>query len=384
MSDYATYRTVGDLQNVYPNGFVPEGVGYDTAKPAAGNDYDSNPKYVYERPGGQENGPYIIIKGKFGVPGVDEDDKPITVFDDDDTYYRLDFVNRDGDYLPLYRNFEYEIVLTSVAKRGPTSPVDLKASNSNVSSLTETENLSDIADGVSRLYVMWLDRTYMSSQENVSFKYQYLPDASKENESAAATISVISNSEDGAAITPGNDWSSGGVKGDDNWYTITYTVNAPNTGEGAKEKVTTFRVSGKTTDGQKLYRNITIHVLPPQNFGKATVVSAGSEIGDKVTVSLPLTSGLPSSVFPLEILFEDSNRRLNPYGSDMPVSIGPSIAGNTGTSYRFKATVSWTEYKDSSDKVFSFEFKRIKTGSTILYYENTYFTKVSNFVNVPQ
>ena len=386
MSDYATYRTVGDLQNVYPNGFVPEGVTYDTTEPAEGNDYDPSSKYVYERPGGQENGPFIIIKGRYGVQtGVDEDDNPIMAFDDYDTYYRLDFVNRDGDYLPLYRNFEYKIVLTSVAKRGPTSPRGLKASNSNVSSLTETENLSDIADGVSRLYVMWLDQTYMSAMQNVSFKYMYLKDAEHDTESSPATISILKHGEGGAAIEEGNGWAGTGLTpGADGWMTVTYNVLAPNTGTGAKEKTTTFRVTGTTSDGQKLYRNITIHVLPPQNFGKATVVSAGSEIGDKVTVSLPLTSGLPSSVFPLEILFEDSNRRLNPYGSDMPVSIGSSIAGNTGTSYRFKATVSWTDYKASSDKVFSFEFKRIKTGTTNLYYENTYFTKVNNFVNIPQ
>lgn len=387
MSDYATYSTVGDLQNVYPNGFVPEGVTYDTTKPAAGNDYDSNPKYVYERPGGQENGPYIIIKGKFGVPGVDEDDKPITVFDDDDTYYRLDFVNRDGDYLPLYRNFEYKIVLTSVAKRGPTSPVDLKASNSNVSSLTETENLSDIADGVSRLYVMWLDRTYMEGQNNVAFKYMYLKDAEHNTESSPATISILSHGDGGAAITAGDGWDGTGLTpGSDGWMTVTYNVQAPNTGTGAKEKTTTFRVTGVTDDGQKLYRNITIHVLPPQNFGTATVNSEGSNVGDKVTVSIPINSGLPSSIFPLEILFEDSNRNLNPYGTDMPTNIGPSITGGTGTSYQFKANLSWTEYSESTNNIFSFEFKRIKEGGTTLYYADTknYFNRVNNSVTIPR
>ena len=327
MSNYASYATVAALQTDYPNGFVPEGVEYDTTEPKDDNTYTPEDKYYYERPGAQEGGPYIIIKGRYGVqrvdennqPVLDDENKPVFDFDQYDTYYRLDFVNKDGDYLPIYRNFEYKLVLTSVAKRGATSPNGLNASNSNVSSLLDTQNLSDLSDGVSRIYVMWLDQTYISAQDNVAFKYMYLQNAATDHQSTQATVTFISGEDE--AISAGSGWNKAGTLGSDGWMTITYKVNAPDT-ENKKEKISKFRVTGETADGQKLYRDITIHVLPPQNFGTATVSSAGSTIGSKVTVTLPLPLGLPSSVFPLEILFEDSNRCLNPYGTDMPANIG--------------------------------------------------------------
>ena len=358
LTGYETYSKIPDLSQVYPP-FVPEEAGYNSAAPTTTETYDTSDKFIYERPVGTDNRPYIIIKGRYGS-------------DEMDTYYRIDFVTRDGDYLPIYRNFEYKIILTSVAKSGVTDPAQAKASNSNVSSLIETENLSDIADGVSRLYVMWLDQTYMAAQNNVAFKYMYLRDAANDTESTAATFSFPDGQ--GEAITPGDGWDNGGGEpGTDGWNTVYFNVNAPNQVGGA-EKTSTFRVTGQTTDGQKLYRNITIHVLPRQNFGTATVSSAGSAIGSKVTVNITLPANLPSSVFPLQILFEDTNKCLNPYGTDMPVNVGPTITGGTGTSYQFNKSISWSEYRDNTSKVFPFEFKRIKTGATVLYYTSEFFS----------
>ena len=361
VTGYENYSTIEALSADYPP-FVPEEAGYNSAKPKTDETYDTSDKFIYERPVGAEDRPYIILRGRYTGDMMD-------------TYYRLDFVTRDGDYLPIYRNFEYKVILTSVAKSGVTDPATAKASNANVSSITETANLSDLADGVSRIYVMWLDQTYMAAQNNVAFKYMYLQDAANDTESTAATFSVISNSEAGAAITPGAGWNDGGTLGSDGWRTVYFNVQAPNV-QGGAEKTTTFRVTGETTDHQKLYRNITIHVLPTQSFGTATVTSAGAAIGSKVTVSMSLPAGLPSSIFPLQILFEDSNKNLNPYGNDMPVNVGPTIVGNgTGTSYQFNKSISWTEYMDNTTKVFAFEFKRIKTGATTLYYSNQYFNK---------
>ena len=63
----------------------------------------------------------------------------------------MDFVDDDGNYLTLYRNYEDKIVLTSVSKRGVTDPKDAKASNANVSSIEATQSLTDLSDGVSRI-----------------------------------------------------------------------------------------------------------------------------------------------------------------------------------------------------------------------------------------
>ena len=365
LADYAS-SGMDALRENYPNGFVPEGVSYDSTAPAAGDDYDTNPKFVYERPAGTSaDRPFIIVKGRFGTDAAD-------------TYYRLDFVNRDGEYLPLYRNFAYNIVLTSVAKSGVADPSGAKASNSNVSSIDETENLSDIADGVSRLYVMWLDNTYAEADDNVAFKYMYLPDATDDESSTAATIKWLSGKDSAISELESSDWSTGGSKGSDGWYSIHFKVNEP----GDAEKISTFQVTGQTSDGQKLYRKITIHVLPRQTFGTPTIVSAGAAVNSKVTVNFPLPTGLPASAFPLEILFEDNPHVLNPYGTDMPTNVGPTITGGTGTSFQFVKTISYTEYSASTTNVFPIEFKRVKTGATVLYYKNKFFKEENNSVSI--
>ena len=366
LADYAS-ATMNDLRTNYPNGFMPEGVSYDTTAPAAGDDYDANPKYVYERPAGTPTDrPFIILKGRYDTDAAD-------------TYYRLDFVNRDGEYLPVYRNFAYNIVLKSVAKSGVADPAGAKASNSNVSSIEETENLSDISDGESRLYVMWLDNTYAEAHDEIAFRYMYLPDATKDDSSKAATITWVSGKDDAISELATSDWASGGSMGSDGWYTIHFKVNEP----GDAEKISVFQVTGQTSDGQKLYRKITVHLLPLQDFGTPTITSEGATVNSKVTVNFPLPTGLPASAFPLEIFFEDNPHVLNPYGSDMPTNIGPTIAtGSTGTSFQFVKTISYTEYSASTDNIFPIEFKRIKTGSTVLYYKSRFFKNQNNYVSI--
>ena len=363
LTDYAT-ASMASLRTDYPNGFVPEGVSYDTTKPAADadgeNTFDTNSKYVYERPAGTSaDRPYIILKGRFLGDAVD-------------TYYRLDFVNRDGEYLPIYRNFAYNITLTSVAKSGVADPSEAKASNANVSSIDETENLSDIADGVSRLYVMWLDNTYAEAHASIAFKYLYLPDATDDDSSKAASITWVSGKDEAISELANSDWSTGGGEPDQHgWRTIHFKVNEP----GEKEVTSTFQVTGQTSDGQKLYRKITVHLLPKQEFKTPTITSAGAAVNSKVTVNFPLPNGLPASAFPLEIMFEDNPHVLNPFGTDMPTNIGTTITGGTGTSFQFVKTISYTEYNGDADKVFPIEFKRIKTGATILYFDNKFFKK---------
>ena len=202
-------------------------------------------------------------------------------------------MHRWGNYLPIFRNYEYEVILTSVAKSGVADPTQAKPSNANVSSMTETANLADLADGVSRIYVEWLDQTYMGAGTQ-TFHYMYLQDAANDDVSTQATLSIVSG--EGQAITGNLTQSgpetSGGFKG---WHTVTFTTAAA----GTSEKKTVFRVTGQTEDGQKLYRDIAIHVIPVQIWTTPTVSSAGSAIDAKVTVTITLPTGLPSSIFPL-------------------------------------------------------------------------------------
>ncbi len=378
------------------NGSVSETTTMDMTKPTTDTDdteeseYSPSIKYLYERPDQESDRPYIIIKGKYKEEGKD--------FDTADTYYRLDFVDRDGNYLPILRNFEYTIKLTSVAKRGKTNPQECVASNSNVSSLTETESLTDLADGVSRIYVQWLNKAYLESATRVAFKYKYLKDAANDSDSSPATFKILTGDDptnpaswtdvkadsftDGSyaleAITikngTGNNnygWVDGGETGDDGWKTILFDLNTPSTTD---QLSTTFRVIGTTADGQKLYRQITIFLLPQQKFKSVSWKTYGSfsatnEEQNKVDVTIELPAGLPSSVFPLNIIFEDTKRKLNPEGTDMPVTsivAGESIIGSvTSATYQFEKTIFYSEYTEN--KKVECKFKRISDGNTELY-----------------
>ena len=306
--------------------------------------------------------------------------------DAQDTFYRLDFVDKDGNYIPIFRNFEYKIVLTSVAKSGSATPVDVKPSNANVSSMTETENLTDLADGVSRIYVEWLDQAYMGAGPQ-TFKYMYLPDATTTSSSKQATLAIVSGANDAiSGETADQAFTQEGPDGK-GWCTVKFnTTAAPTSGE----KTTSFTVTGETDTHQKLYRKITVHVLPTQPWGTPTVTSAGPNIGDDVTVTFTLPDGLPSSVFPLEIEFEDSGKKLNPAGTDMPAQVGKSIVPDvTNTSYQFVKSVSYLETTNGAKdgyfytKTLVCTFNRISTGATTLYFKNKYFQTTGNSVAIP-
>lgn len=352
-------------------GYTPslaDGASLDLTPPTADGTYGNTPQFVFERQKtNAANRPYIILKGKFNGSTTS-------------TFYRLDFTDKDGNYIPIFRNFKYDITVNSVAKAGVADPATAQPSNANVSALLTTSTLTDLADGTSRILVQYLDKTFIASGP-IKFQYLYMRDATKpitEANATKATFKILTDDELAAEGKPANtsdpaftvsygdntDWGSTWNSG---WHEVTLNIAAP----GGAEKRTSFRVLGETAAGDKLYRDITIHVLGTQDFS-ATYTSSGSEIGKTVTVSLTLPENLPSSLFPLQVFFEDSNKRLNPNGTDMPTQVDESIVpGETNRSYQFVKSISYADY--NTNHVISCVFKRISTGSTVLYMENEYF-----------
>jgi hypothetical protein len=358
--------TFAELQTAGYTPSLVDGAQIDPTVPTADWTYTNATKFVFERlKTNAANRPYIIVKGRFNGSTTS-------------TFYRLDFTDKDGNYIPIFRNFQYNIEIKSVAKVGVANPADAQPSNANVSALITTANLTDLADGTSRILVQYIDKTFITSGD-VKFQYIYMRDATKpiaQENVTDASFRILTNQElqeegkepntdDPAFTSTGTTtWNS-----TDKWQEITLTIAAV----GDDEKRTTFRIEGQTADGDKLYRDVTIHVLAKQNFS-ATYTSGGNAIGNTVTVSLTLPDNLPSSVFPLQIAFEDSNKRLNPNSTDMPAQVGTSIVtGKTDRSYQFVKSVSYSEY--TTNHVIPCVFKRIATGETTLYMENEYFNK---------
>lgn len=370
-----------DFAELQTAGYVPslvDGASIDQTPPTSSMAYTKDPKFVFERrKTNDETRPYIIIKGRFNGSTTP-------------TFYRLDFTDKDGNYIPIFRNFEYEIDITDVAKKGAAEPSkDMQPSNANVSALLTTANLTDLADGKSRIFVQYIDKTFVTPGD-VKFQYAYLQDASQaisQESVTPAKFRILTNDElasisgkqpntDDPAFTVSSTASDWGTQwnGTAKWQEVTLTIAAV----GDEEKRTTFRIEGETSQHDKLYRDITIHVLGKQTFVVADPESSGPSIGSTVTVNITLPENLPSSVFPLQIAFEDSEKRLNPNGLDMPAHVGTSITGNGKPSYQFVKSVSYADYTDEeNNRVIPCVFKRIATGSTTLYMENEYFNPKS-------
>lgn len=381
-----------ELQTADYTPTLAEGAVIDPAVPSTSSDYALGPQFVFEREWTKETDrPYIILKGIYTNTAV----SPAATTT---CYYRLDFTDIEGNYIPIFRNFRYDITIDAVAKVGVSDPSTAQASNVNVSATLETKDLTDLADGESRIIVQYLDKTFVKS-EPIQFQYLFLPgagDAIAEDNVESASFRLATDDEieeagrsanttDQAFTVSGisnytvdQDWGTT-WNDDDNWQEVTLNIAA----SGNTEKRTTFRISGITPLGHTIYRYVTIRVLKMQTFAASLDSSPGHDIGSVVTVNLNLEPNLPPSIFPLQIAFEDSNKRLNPNGIDMPAKVGTSIVPeHSDRSYQFVKSISYSEYINTSYKV-PCEFKRISMGDTVLYMKNEYFEGIGT-LSIPQ
>lgn len=323
--------------------------------------------FIYERAKASDgNRPYIILKGTW---------KASSTATAVDTYYRVDFVDEDGDYLPLCRNYTYKITFDAMPRKGKEAPsADIYPSNANISSWPGAADQSDLSDGKTRLYVQFLENTYVKKDEIYQFNYAYYPDAD-DTDATTNDVTFAPKGTDGKAITPIDkngkpttfaNWADTATKNSDGTYYVRFKVNDPTNLE--KMVTTTFTVTGQASGKQKLFRDVSIHLLPPQDF-TVTANQVAQTINSNVTVTVTLPTSLPASMFPIILNIEDSAQALNPKETvatrQMPVEIGTSITGSGKQSYHYVRTVSRSEYTTSN--VITCNFKRIKTNATTVY-----------------
>lgn len=323
--------------------------------------------FVFERSKtSDENRPYIILKGTW---------KASSTADAVDSYYRVDFVDIDGNYLPLCRNYTYQITFDNMPKKGKSDPASIVfPSNANVSSIESFNDQSDLSNGKTRLYVQYLEQTYVTKDEIYEFHYAYYPDAESDNTTNDVTFAL--KGTDGGAITPidknGNtttfaNWASTATKVSDGTYYVRFKVNDPT--NLTKMVTTEFTVTGQANaQTQKLYRDVKINLLSPQDF-TVDASQDGQAINSPVTVTVTLPPSLPASMFPILLNIEDTAQALNPNETvatrQMPVEIGTSITGSGKQSYHYVRTVSRSEY--NTNREITCTFKRIKTNATTVY-----------------
>ena len=184
-------------------------------------------------------------------------------------------------------------------------------------------------------------------------------------ESTTGSIETDRSEGKGHAIegADGDDWYTVSP-GTDGWMNVTFNILPSET--YTDEAVTVFKITGKskvTASGelQSLFRYVTVHLLEMQDFINPKVTVAGVDKDSNVTINFTLPDKLPVSVFPLVISVKDTQKSLNPIGTDMPLVLD----GNNA--YHFEKSISWEEYESSTTKAVTCNMRFIDaiTSSTI-------------------
>lgn len=351
--------------------------------------------FVYERPVATANTTCLLIRGTYMG----------SVY-----YYRLDLLGK-SQPLALYRNYQYQVRIGRLGGKGYPNPTEALKHNSsdNVSASVEAKTLTDISDGSSRLEVEYIEKNFVipadatDAQKSKTFWVKYKPVANgavdNTNVTVEGPIAVEILNPDGTgtgtyyepAITSAS-ISKGTSSGEYQFFNFTVAS------QGTQDKVSTFivRAHNDETDPDyksELSRVVTVRVLKTMTMTLSLNPADVSNVaGQKTILNIQLSDTLQRSMFPLEFYIEDSNRTLNPTGTDgagnaitVPVKVAKSIIeGNTSAnSFHFIRTVNWDEYEpllelwkagNHNAIVFHTEFKTlVDESATNIYVSNDYF-----------
>ncbi len=344
--------------------------------------------YLYERPVPNDQLPptFVIVYGKYRNP------------DDMDNYgkkcfYKIDLMT-DHKYYPIYRNFQYKILIHSILSPGHATPeaAAAAAGSADVSADINARHLPDISDGHRRLAIQpWMAKTFTSVQHNnTELSVFFMSDLSSnlpELNPDAVTLEVLPMKRGvdpvitDCSIGPPNDDPNDNSYG---WRPITFTTSGPTSSIRSQ----TLRVTGKSGD-ESLYRDIVITI---QNIQEMVVRCADRRIkaekGTPIDLYIDIPDGLAESMFPLQFEIEPEAMTLSPHDDNLPVTYGESISGSGKSSFRFIKTLDWDDYRtlptvvDANDKSWRritchFLSNRDNSATVIWVQNNDYFYPAS-------
>ena len=341
-----------------------------------------NPNFMYERRyPGEEPATCILLQAKYHN-------------DNYYTYYRIDLMDEKvGGYYPIYRNYQYKVTIKKVGNRGARTIAEAMnhESGGNVSQTTEARKLTDISDGVSRLYVEFVEKNYTYGGVK-TFWVQYVPDVTTgtvDNTHVSVSIKDKGNAlVEGATVERVDELSDVHDK-----YYYQVELKGQNSSMDLVSVLQVKADNGLAEDDDNrstLYRLVTMRVLKKMEMTLQLVPKKVDQGAKKKTIlQIHLPQNLPSSMFPLEMHIEDYNHTLNPTGSDgydhdvtVPVKTGTSLSDDGTNSFYFIRTVLESEY-NRDNGVISTEFETIQQANrTTIYVANEYFnTKNINLLN---
>lgn len=350
------------------------------------------PYYVYERAVTTDNPPFLLMAARYVASGTPSASTPIR-------YYRLDLALEDG-YFPIYRNFNYTVNISGVSVEGYDTPAEaaLRNSGTNFSMSLDTRSLPEVSNGIVRLFVEHAnyDWVYDTDEHDFGFRFTLNGDSSILNDNVTVTHKE-GNAINSLTVDTSDDSAD--------FRRVRYKLNTPN---GTSTLSSTIQLEGTYTEGgatYRLVRLVTIRVFNAKEIKPYfTPFAVANEAAQLTILNIPLPWDLQSSMFPMEILIEDSGKVLNPASSEsMPVKTTgvtdpdkpfSSLTGSGSTSYCFVRTLNWSEYQrlknnaelsGSSDIVLTCEFETSKAfTSTTAYVYNKYFKTDATGVTTAQ
>lgn len=312
--------------------------------------WDTNDKYVYERNQDKSDAPaFLLIKAKY---------------DNVETYYKLDIVTVDKNYitsyLNLYRNFHYKVHIKNVVGKGYDSPEEAmeNAASNNLSASVEVSEVNDIEDGLgNELWVSDMNIMLVSS-EPYTMTYKYIAEGNEAN--GQVIVTPVGGPDEGGY----NKAAVQEIKDDENG-TITITP-AATTDLMQKQE---FIISTPSL----LSRKVTVYVRNPFIF---SAVDCDQHVERKVnaemTLVVRLPDNMPNAVFPLTLNMEPEDKTIYPNTSQNRI---PVEAGDHTFSY--KATVTYNDYR--KNPTFFFHFKtNVAESATTITVTNPYFKNENN------
>ncbi len=365
--------TLTDLKEWYP-GNLPAAATIDKTIPAA-SAFPNNkvPVYMYERPIPTEDATFLIVFGTYTPDG-------------EDYYYRIELQDADG-YYAIYRNWVYSIDIKGILRPGSATPTDAANSSGSgdVSTDQKAENLTDVSDGIARIFVQYTDTTIVGNSVPVTLKYMFLPDATstdaKNGEVTGGVGVEIAKHQVGAtgAVIAGDITRASSDDGQ-HWRTLSFTT----TNAGEVTKTESIKITGHYMNGRvpsKLFRIVTFHLMSLQNM---QVICNPHDLiegkGEKVDVLIKLPKDLPRSLFPLQLKIESSENSITPDNDNLPVTPGRSLINGTTATYQFVKTLDYDDYlalqEVSTDEwvTVTTHFKTTKKNSDCdVYVANQYF-----------
>ena len=357
------------------------------------------PTYIYESTHRNNlDNPYIIIKGTYiGNSGAGSTGVP--------TYYKADFcypTEQTGStdltsmtYYNLIRNFQYNLIVTKISGNGSKTLADAIAGDpmNNFMGVTTTGNITNIANGISRLYVSFTDEMF-TTKDPIVIKYKNVfnmhdPSTTSDDEicnlrrrelnttnyTGKNYVRIFGLDEEdkspigtikgpiaaSATISNGNDANG--------WRTITIQPTDLPT-SSLEQKIQTISIYN--SDG--LQRYINLYYRRPMNFSvelNPTTVTSSEDQNVDIIICIP--GDLTAPRFPLTFKIAHNTNAIYPNVqatgfNELPVVVGKSIIDGKTDSYYYTRNISWNEYKNtgtSNDglKRFHCYFKTYKANS---------------------